>query len=438
MFFALLCGFFAGAVLVLVLDVFAIWYWLRLKPKEEPKLVPEFVKVKNPKDISEYCKADGATPSESCMFLNLMIAFLWREWRDTPATKSYFIKKMNMEFKELLLNKAAGKILQQISVKDYCLGDSLPVIQKATVMKIQSRDPDQVAQELDMALEIEYSGGFLISLDVDLIFGKTAYLAVKLNSLKGRLRLQFTRIPCTHWSFSFYEDPEMDIEVESQFNGKNLAKLTNLIKSQIRKSIKRKHTLPRYKVRYKPFFRQSVLHDGKQEAFVHNSLVTVGKLNVEIMECSRLPSLPANSLLYCVVSVDSLPWKEDMPINSSLWPVHEVVLARTLSGSVGVSIKQSFTGQDEYQKELVTVDTISPQSPASMLDIKRGDVLLAVNEVDVESLKQAIRLIKNGGEKLVFTTFERRPSMPVINIESSGSIVDTKTREEEAEQYMRS
>ena len=121
-----------------------------------------------------------------------------------------------------------------------------------------------------------------------------------------------------------FQDPEMDIEVESQFNGKNLARLTNLIKSQIRKSIKRKHTLPRYKVRYKPFFRQSVLHDGKQEAFVHNSLVTVGKLNVEVMECSRLPSLPANSLLYCVVSVDSLPWKEDMPVNSSLWPVHEV------------------------------------------------------------------------------------------------------------------
>ena len=49
MFVALLCGFVAGAVLVLVLDVFAIWYWLRLKPKEEPKLVPDFVKVKNPK-----------------------------------------------------------------------------------------------------------------------------------------------------------------------------------------------------------------------------------------------------------------------------------------------------------------------------------------------------------------------------------------------------
>ena len=76
----------------------------------------------------DYCKSDGATPSESCMFLNLMISFLWREWRDTAAVKAYFIKKMNLEFQELLLNKAVGKMLNQIRVKDYCLGDSLPVI----------------------------------------------------------------------------------------------------------------------------------------------------------------------------------------------------------------------------------------------------------------------------------------------------------------------
>ena len=62
------------------------------------------------------------------MFLNLMLAFLWREWRDTTKMKSYFIKKMNLEFQELLLNKAAGKLLQQICVKDFSLGDSLPVI----------------------------------------------------------------------------------------------------------------------------------------------------------------------------------------------------------------------------------------------------------------------------------------------------------------------
>ena len=116
----------------------------------------------------------------------------------------------------------------------------------------------------------------------------------------------------------------MDIEVESQFNGRNLAKLTTLIKNQIIKSVKRKHTLPRYKVRYKPFFRPPVERDGKPDIFVHNSLITVGRLTVEVMDCSRLPSVIHNSRLYCVLSVDSLPWKEDMPVKSSLWPVHEV------------------------------------------------------------------------------------------------------------------
>lgn len=116
----------------------------------------------------------------------------------------------------------------------------------------------------------------------------------------------------------------MDIQVESQFNGRTLAQLTTLIKKQIRKSVKRKHTLPMYKVRYKPFFRQPIPQDGKQDVFIHNSLITVGKLSVEVMECSRLPSLPPNSHLYCIVSVDPLPWKEDMPTKSSLWPVHEV------------------------------------------------------------------------------------------------------------------
>eukprot|EP00794_Sanderia_malayensis_P006959 gene6959-7744_t len=336
---------------------------------------------------------------------------------------------MNNEFQELLLNKAVGKLLQQIRVKDFCLGESLPVITNATVMKIQSRGADQVAQELDLALDIEYSGGFLLSLDAELIFGKTAYMAVKLNSLKGRLRLQFTRNPCTHWSFSFYDDPEMDLEVESQFNGKNLSKLTALIKSQIRKSVRRKHTLPRYKVRYKPFFRQPIPHNGKEEVFVHNSQVTVGKLDVEVLECTRLPELPMNTQLYCSVSIETLPWSEFMPKNSSLWSVHEVVMTRTLNGSLGVRIKPSQKPDTEHQhtgenRETIVIDTISPNSPASTLDIQRGDILLAINDVAVESMKQAIRLIKNNGDKPSCT--------PVVNIENQ-DVSESESRDEEVD-----
>ena len=72
-------------------------------------------------------------------------------------------------------------------------------------MKIGSKDPDDVPAELDLALELEYTGGCHMAIQVDLLFGKSVYLSVKLVYLKGRARLQFSRHPCTHWSLSFYE-----------------------------------------------------------------------------------------------------------------------------------------------------------------------------------------------------------------------------------------
>lgn len=45
---------------------------------------------------------------------------------------------MNVEFKEMLLNKAAGKLMEQITVKDYFLGDSLPVIKSKYDLKYLS------------------------------------------------------------------------------------------------------------------------------------------------------------------------------------------------------------------------------------------------------------------------------------------------------------
>ena len=407
-------AFLAGAAVVIVIELFFIYRWFQAQPHEEPKLfVPSYIPVTNPQDIAQYCGIEDATESETCMFLNLIFQFLWKEWRDSPKTRNFFIRRMNLEFQEMLLNKAAGKLMEQITVRDYHLGDSLPVIKKATVMKIDTRNPTNVPREIDIALDIEYSGGFIISLDVDLIFGKSTHFTVKLNSLKGRLRLQFTRIPCTHWSFSFYEDPIMDLEVESNFQGRNLPKLTSFIHNQIHRAIKKKHTFPRYKVRYKPFFIQEKPQDGKNEVFVHSSLLTVGRLDVEVVECTRLVALPRGSHIYCSLSLDSLPWKEDMPLRRSLWPVHEVLICRSPSGAIGVSFYREFEVIDEDKHEIILIKTVSPNSPASKVDIQRGDILLSVNNVDIISMKQAARLVKNAGNKFTFKL--QRP--PIINDE---------------------
>lgn len=79
---------------------------------------------------------------------------------------------------------------------------------------------------------------------------KTNVTFLIVKRIYGQLRLQFSRQPYTHWSFSFYTDPLLNLAVESHFQGRQLqSNITNLIVNQIKKAIKRKHTLPNYKIR---------------------------------------------------------------------------------------------------------------------------------------------------------------------------------------------
>ena len=46
----------------------------------------------------------------------MIFQFLFQELKDTKAVRRYIIRKMSAEFKELLTTKAAGKIVQRITV----------------------------------------------------------------------------------------------------------------------------------------------------------------------------------------------------------------------------------------------------------------------------------------------------------------------------------
>lgn len=188
--------------------------------------------------------------AETCNFLNAIFLFLFRELRDTPVVRHWLTKKIKVEFEELLLTKTAGRLLEGLSLRDISLGNSVPVFKTARLMKPVHLNEDGMPEELNFEVDIEYNGGFHLAIDVELVFGKSAYLFVKMRRVVGRLRLQFTRVPFSHWSFSFLEDPLVDFEVKSQFEGRPLPQLTSIIVNQLKRVIKRKHTLPNYKIRW--------------------------------------------------------------------------------------------------------------------------------------------------------------------------------------------
>ncbi|XP_023183257.1 PDZ domain-containing protein 8 [Xiphophorus maculatus] len=344
--------------------------------------------------------------TETCNFLNAIFLFLFRELRDTPVVRHWMTKKIKVEFEELLQTKTAGRLLEGLSLRDISLGNSLPVFKSAKLIKPVQLDEDGMPEELNFEVDIEYNGGFHLAIDVDLVFGKSAYLFVKMRRVVGRLRLQFTRMPFSHWSFSFLDDPLVDFEVKSQFEGRPLPQLTSFIVNQLKRVIKKKHTLPNYKIRYKPFFPfqvQPPLGSACDlDLSVQDSRLVEGKLRVTLIECSRLfilGSYDRETYVHCTLELSSQQWKEK-PRSS----IKQTEVIKGPCGSVGMTFRHipALEGDAVY----VSIETVTPNSPAALADLQKGDRLIAIGGVKVTSSVQVPKLLKQAGDR-VAVLYER-------------------------------
>ncbi|XP_075389987.1 PDZ domain-containing protein 8 [Tenrec ecaudatus] len=370
----------------------------------------------------------GATPGpetpgpptrETCYFLNATILFLFRELRDTALARRWVTKKIKVEFEELLQTKTAGRLLEGLSLRDVFLGEAVPFIKTVRLLRpvapAAGAPPDGAdggelpaapPEELAFEAELEYHGGFHLAIDVDLVFGKSAYLFVKLSRVVGRLRFVLTRVPFTHWFFSFVEDPLIDFEVRSQFEGRPMPQLTSIIVNQLKKIIKRKHTLPSYKIRFKPFFPFQTLQgfeeDEDEHIHIQQWALTEGRLKVTLIECSRLlifGSYDREANIHCTLELSSGVWEEKQ--RSSIKTV-ELIKGNLQSVGLNLRLVQSTDGYAGH----VIIETVAPNSPAAIADLQRGDRLIAIGGVKITSTLQVLKLIKQAGDR-VLVYYER-------------------------------
>ncbi|KAK7901735.1 hypothetical protein WMY93_018504 [Mugilogobius chulae] len=284
-------------------------------------------------------------------------------------------------------------------------------------MKPVNTNEEGMPEELNFEVDLEYNGGFHLAIDVELVFGKSAYLFVKMRRVIGRLRLQFTRIPFTHWSFSFLEDPLVDFEVKSQFEGRPLPQLTSIIVNQLKRVIKKKHTLPNYKIRYKPFFPFQVLSPLSScdvELSVSETRLVEGRLRISLIECSRLfilGSYDRETFVHCTVELSSNQWKEKT--RSS---IKQTEVVKGACGSVGMTFRHVPASEGDMVH--VSIETVTPNSPAALADLQRGDRLIAIGGVKVTSSVQVPKLLKQAGDRVI-VLYERpvRPqNVPIGNL----------------------
>ncbi|NWT69542.1 PDZD8 protein, partial [Prunella himalayana] len=343
---------------------------------------------------------------ETCHFLNAIFLFLFRELRDTALVRDWVIKKIKVEFEELLQAKMTGKVLEGLSLREVSLGDVLPVFKSVKLIRPVACNEEGCPEELGFEVDLEYNGGFHLAIDADLVFGKSAYLFVKISRVMGKLKLVFTRLPFTHWSFSFMDDPVILFEVKSQFEGRPMPQLTSIIVNQFKKVIKRKHTLPNYKIRFKPFFPCQVLPVDEYEdrdLCIQDFLLTEGRLKVTLIECTRLlvfGSYERETNVHCTLELSSNVWEE-----KSRSSIKTAELVKGNLQSVGLTLR--LVQSKEEDAGHVVIETVTPNSPAAAADLQRGDRLLAIGSVKITSTVQVLKLIRQAGDRVL--VFYERP-----------------------------
>jgi hypothetical protein len=75
---------------------------------------------------------------------------------------------------------------------------------------------------------------------------------------------------------------------------------------QIRRSIRKKHTLPNYKIRYKPFFTKPEVQTPPQDIYLHGNKVSIGELEVLVMDCNRLVKVVEEGFIYVSLAIGEL------------------------------------------------------------------------------------------------------------------------------------
>lgn len=209
------------------------------------------------------------------------------------------------------------------------------------------------------------------------------------KQLTGKARLQFTRKPFTHWSISFVNEPLVDLAIESQIQGRQMqSNVTSLISTAVKKAIRRKHTLPNYKLRFKPFFNRLIYDE------IDLPIETAGSLEVTVRNLTRLSYPNHISSVYATLTLSRHAWITAHQLDDqNLIISMDIEIHKAKNQQIGIIFKQT---------DQVTIESIIPNTPAAVAKIKGGDVLISIEGKKLNHIKEVAKLLK-GLNKTVLT-----------------------------------
>lgn len=183
--------------------------------------------------------------------------------------------------------------------------------------------------------------------------------------------------------------------METQLQGRQTQTVTTLIKNQIFKAIRRKHTLPNYKLRFKPFFHHLIDHEvDSNEVMIPN-----GTLNISVREITRLNAPNHITDIYCTITLSSYRWaKAKQRDDQNLVIEVDVEIHKAKNQQIGIVFKQT---------DQVLVESVIKNTPAAKGGVKKGDILLSVEGIKVSHIKEVAKILKTLSKSHIMLRLER-------------------------------
>lgn len=213
--------------------------------------------------------------------------------------------------------------------------------------------------------------------------------------------------------------------IDCQLPSKQIeSNVKTLISNAISKAVKRKHTIPNYKIRYKPFFHR--LDDD----FTLQDIPFKGTIELTIIEVTRL-RVPSKSdklkSIYCTTTTSAIPLTVIKHFSDSEVIIEmDIEIIKAKNQQIGLIFKQD--------KEIITIDGIIPNTPASKVDLQLNDTLLRIEGRSVNSLNQVAKTIKNLNKPVLLLKILRKVN-GVIKFENTDCEAEFKmTHQKEAKE----
>lgn len=192
-------------------------------------------------------------------------------------------------------------------------------------------------------------------------------------------------------------DPVIELDIETQFQGRLMSQsnVTSLISNQIRKAIRRKHTLPNYKLRYKPFF-----HNTVDEDIDLSEIQFDGILDVNVAELTRM-SLPCHvNQVFCTLTMAPMAWVTASQYDDrNVLCTFDIEIHKAKNQQIGIVFKQT--------EQTVLIDAVIPNTPAMKAQLCKGDMLVSIEGKKINNINQIAKIVKNLNRPVFILRIER-------------------------------